>query len=899
MSGGLSRGAQASDGALRGATPEAVQLSRLEFFASELGKFEKTCSHPERLSRAAIQECKSVARVLQSMRSELEQEDLRLGKTSHLGLESGCLPFLNGVGTSVDQIDQNLRGVIAHGGYLGCGKGENTEVLSLQCAGEVMCNVARTTMTALVTGNPTLQLLAQGTGNTSVEHFLNQRLTKNPEIQKCLGVTPGSQSSNCLNEVVEGVLKTLWETAKGVWSGVTWVGGKIAEKAQSTWKSLTGVEDKTSAKMLVASRQTNGDLAHHKSDPLSFAVGIAKSLFDFFSQQMKTNFGCEKWSGAPHRSQCLREMKGWNCATCNQRMNAMCGALAAVGTEVAINAAGAFLTGGVGAATEMLAAAAVRSSAGLAASIGESSAILARAGEVVVEATQATVRAVSALVAAAARIGARGLNRVLLAIKESPAARLLTEFAASEPGHLAEAGLKATSAGVKAVTYLPKKYYELIDAAAKAGYSQTQSLLTRKAVASSATLIAASGSAGASATALSENQAQVIQAVGDAFGPTFKDNLVREFQNLSESARASALGEMETWNLKSLDFQEKFGQLIESLKKAGKLNPMQFKSFNQVVSDYVEGNVRSLPDDERKYRARMVLAGFIPAENISDQMVNGVLQANQASRMYMANRGQSGNFAPISQVIRLLQDAGIDDPQARRELIKRGLCGYWASSSQEFESLVKSVPVNSIPAALPVALEDQRPDPVVAMLSKLHPEQREMTLNDLLGQPRTGDWIPAKIEGHFQQVKLTSLDPSDRTRVLVQVRNSGSSSGFKTVSVKGEDVAFWPKAQGLARDMILDRTMDELTDSVKRYLDPKEASKNGEPELTEEELIKKFMETGSKQVIPDDKLMALIKKQLVDYEKTHPKYESSNKHRTLVRIQAALQQRELADSNKE
>ncbi len=54
-------------------------------------------------------------------------------------------------------------------------------------------------------------------------------------------------------------------------------------------------------------------------------------------------FGCGKWEGRPHELKCLEASTSWDCADCNQRMNALCGITGSLGGEALF----VMLTGGV------------------------------------------------------------------------------------------------------------------------------------------------------------------------------------------------------------------------------------------------------------------------------------------------------------------------------------------------------------------------------------------------------------------------------------------------------------------------------------------------------------------------------------------------------------------------
>lgn len=166
-------------------------------------------------------------------------------------------------------------------------------------------------------------------------------------MAQLVGIKPKRDScvvgkSTCAVEFINGVIKDIFSNAEAIWDLAKMTGRGIKNAAVKGWDFLFGVEDKASDAAHAASKLKPGMFEMFKKDPWGFIKELSVSIWEDMNKAIKENFACGKWSGAPHFSKCLAPLSTWDCATCDQRINAVCGVGGILGGEVLI----AYLTGG-------------------------------------------------------------------------------------------------------------------------------------------------------------------------------------------------------------------------------------------------------------------------------------------------------------------------------------------------------------------------------------------------------------------------------------------------------------------------------------------------------------------------------------------------------------------------
>lgn len=223
-------------------------------------------------------------------------------------------------------------------------------VPSKKCSKELVCNVARSLFysSLRITSSIIESVRSESVKSTSSEFGL----------PACLNV---SHQFSCLEELSHGIavdvlgnikflLKELpemtWEGVKqstqiiieGVSNSAGWVGDRIISGL--SWAGV--IEDKTSDSLIAASHQSDESVSNFLSDPVGFAMRFSEGFVEAVISGIRNNFGCENWEGTPYVSNCRVPMRRWECASCSQKMNAICGTLGYLGGELV----SAYLTGG-------------------------------------------------------------------------------------------------------------------------------------------------------------------------------------------------------------------------------------------------------------------------------------------------------------------------------------------------------------------------------------------------------------------------------------------------------------------------------------------------------------------------------------------------------------------------
>lgn len=271
-------------------------------------------------------DCSGDLNLLQKSYAKLEK---RLTK-----LENDCRPEMDENLNNISNITEVLKGKKV------CPAKVEPE---MSCASDLLCNAFSSVLAVPLTGADALLKVAD-----SYYRPRGKDIYKSPvvaDLKKCS--RPGN---SCLTNLFKGIWDSLFTSVKGMWtlvSGAAKLGANAVKGAynytvDSIGKLFSNVEDKTTEKMMAAQKLPNSSLQKFKEDPLLFVKNMVKSLYNSVIKGIKTNYGCEKWSGAPHLSKCVSPMSNWECGTCNQKLNVICGVVGFGAGEIVT----AFFTGG-------------------------------------------------------------------------------------------------------------------------------------------------------------------------------------------------------------------------------------------------------------------------------------------------------------------------------------------------------------------------------------------------------------------------------------------------------------------------------------------------------------------------------------------------------------------------
>lgn len=160
----------------------------------------------------------------------------------------------------------------------------------------------------------------------------------NKEMKECASQELKS-AAGCLQNVMRGIFDSIWSSLKLIWDVGKWGLKKAGEWIGVIKKS----EAKTSERAMLAQQAGPGFIKSLMNEKGAFIKRLAKNFYDSLEKAAINHYGCEKWSGAPFFSSCLRPMTTWKCGTCQQKAQVYCGiagyAIGEIGT--------AFLTGGL------------------------------------------------------------------------------------------------------------------------------------------------------------------------------------------------------------------------------------------------------------------------------------------------------------------------------------------------------------------------------------------------------------------------------------------------------------------------------------------------------------------------------------------------------------------------
>lgn len=351
---------------------------------------------------------------------------------------------------------QAVSGAVERDEAPACKVTNETKELALKCMSETSCNLARSLVVGPMAIAQGLEKIARGDGKTVVP-----------------GCLDGTGKSNCIVEIVAGVIKDFWYNATSIWQLV-----KMGKDALAT---MDKAQSKSSESMLAASQQAPSVIAQYKKDKVGFIKRMADEFLADIEHEIKTTFGCEKWSGAPHVSECLKPMSTWDCATCDQRLNAMCGVTGFLAGEALVAWASGLLLSGAKVGLKVSAQTAVRANAILTKAIPAVGRVEAKVATVAVKAGSAGAKAAvktAKIVAKPVAKAATASAKLIRSIAQSKTGQKVIKYVqnggrAVTAALTKAAGTKTVKLVIKAggiVTYPVRAYLGLLDKAFRAGW---------------------------------------------------------------------------------------------------------------------------------------------------------------------------------------------------------------------------------------------------------------------------------------------------------------------------------------------------------------------------------------------------------------------------------------------
>lgn len=166
------------------------------------------------------------------------------------------------------------------------------------------------------------------------------------------------RNDNCLTQLATGFLRAAITFFDGAWDLLKLAGRKAKEEMSKFWNWVSGAEDHSSTSQLAMAKASE-DKGIFDSLIKDFP-GTMKKIWEAFmggiKEWLKTKVFCQKWSGVPQFSQCLKPTESFDCIPCKTMVTGLCSATGTIVAEVVP----AFLAGGLVTAVKYGANGAVR-----------------------------------------------------------------------------------------------------------------------------------------------------------------------------------------------------------------------------------------------------------------------------------------------------------------------------------------------------------------------------------------------------------------------------------------------------------------------------------------------------------------------------------------------------------
>lgn len=150
---------------------------------------------------------------------------------------------------------------------------------------------------------------------------------------------------SCMVQLATAFVKSVFSFFEGIWDLLKGAGKYIGKKAKQFWNWVTDAEDATSTSQLAMAKasQEEGVFQMLRKDFGGTMKKIWTGLVEAIKQWIQNDVFCQKWSGAPHFSQCLQPSTDVACVPCKTMITGLCSAVGYIAAEIIP----AFLTGGL------------------------------------------------------------------------------------------------------------------------------------------------------------------------------------------------------------------------------------------------------------------------------------------------------------------------------------------------------------------------------------------------------------------------------------------------------------------------------------------------------------------------------------------------------------------------
>jgi hypothetical protein len=164
-----------------------------------------------------------------------------------------------------------------------------------------------------------------------------------PKNWKPAGCNLGDDS--CITQLATGFLKAAFTFFEAAWDILKFIGNKTSQAMTDFWNWVTDAEDHSSTSQLALAKasEDKGVFDMLVDDFPGTMKKIWQGLVASIKEWLKTDMFCQKWSGTPHFSTCLKPTESFDCLPCKTMINGMCAITGAIVAEIVP----AFFTGGL------------------------------------------------------------------------------------------------------------------------------------------------------------------------------------------------------------------------------------------------------------------------------------------------------------------------------------------------------------------------------------------------------------------------------------------------------------------------------------------------------------------------------------------------------------------------
>ncbi|MDD0852631.1 hypothetical protein HBN50_05960 [Halobacteriovorax sp. GB3] len=266
---------------------------------------------------AKVEACSAEADALAKMYEDLQEkadfEDDKLVSLANCSSKKGF-----------KTIEDLIAGVSNASSKVSCTetRDENT------CFSDLGCNVARSVFK--VTDNANWMLKKLG------GKLKSKIIDSGYADQSCFNNSEG----DCMSDLVNAFAGSLIGTGKSLWS--------LVKKSFNFFGDVATGEalDNVSNNLHKAMDQSSKSVTSFTNDPFAWIKNKIMSGIKSIKTWVKASVFCQKWEGMPYNSNCSEPLEQFECLDCNDSLNAVCGAVGVLGSEMIVMA----LTGGAGTA---------------------------------------------------------------------------------------------------------------------------------------------------------------------------------------------------------------------------------------------------------------------------------------------------------------------------------------------------------------------------------------------------------------------------------------------------------------------------------------------------------------------------------------------------------------------